>query len=165
MIRRLDGPIRAFVPLGWSQWYQRMRMRMNIGFLFLYEGLNLDCLIGFKLLWLWLDRELVWLHSGKINFEYIAQWSSYIGRGLQNYSTKWKWMELTYFFTFGKWKKIHYVPCDCTLYSFQNIFGNFKVFIDVKNTKIIVQKYFKACIPSNISKAIQKVQIWTNIQK
>ena len=48
-----------------------------------------------------------------------AQWSSYIGRGWQNCSTKWKCVKLSYFFTFGRWKKIHHVQCVCTPYSFQ----------------------------------------------
>ena len=41
----------------------------------------------------------------------------YIRRGWQKCSTKWKCVKLSYFFTFGKWKKIHHVQCVCTQYS------------------------------------------------
>ena len=56
-----------------------------------------------------------------------AQWSSFIGRGLQNCSDKQKWIKLSYFLAFGIWKKMQYVVYVHSRYSLQ------KTHISTKN--------------------------------
>ena len=56
-----------------------------------------------------------------------AQWSSFIGRGLQNCSDKQKWIKLSYFLAFGIWKKMQYVVYVHSPYSLQ------KTHISTKN--------------------------------
>ena len=81
---------------------------------------------------------------------------------------------LILFFTFGKWKKIHNVPCVCSPYYFQEtvictknhqkwvIFRFLKL---LKKHKSWSKNSLKLVFYQNISKTIEKVQIWTNIQK
>ena len=83
-------------------------------------------------------------------------------------------MKLSYFFTYGKWKKIHYVFCICTSYSFQETVISAKnhqkwvFFKFLELLKIHISSFknsLKLIFHQNISKTIQKIQIWTNIQK
>ena len=78
------------------------------------------------------------------------------------------------FFTFGKWKKIHHVPYVCTQYSLQETVISTKnhqkwlIFRFLELLKIHKSSFkdsLKLVFHQNTSKTVQKVKIWTNIQK
>ena len=90
---------------------------------------------------------------------YSAQWSCFIRMGWRNCSAKQKWMKHSYFLTVGVWKKCnvwHICACFFLSKSHQEL-AILRCFKFLKNTKVIIQKWFNNLFSIKIySKAFKR---------